>query len=65
VGWLRRMQLRTVLASRPVQALALVWLLAALAGGFWRVGVGERAIVSGSGRWRGRRGSPASYSRRR
>ena len=45
VGWLRRMQLRTVLASRPVQALALVWLLATLAGGFWRVGVGERAIV--------------------
>jgi membrane protease subunit HflK len=34
-----------VIASRPAQAIALVWLLAVLAGGFWRVPVGERAIV--------------------
>ena len=27
MGWLRRMQLRTVLASRPIQALGLVWLV--------------------------------------
>jgi HflK protein len=45
MGWLRRMRLRTVLASRPVQAFALVWLLATFAGGFRRVPVGERAIV--------------------
>ena len=45
IGWLRRLRLRAVLASRLVQAVALVWLLAAFAGGFWRVPVGERAIV--------------------
>jgi membrane protease subunit HflK len=44
-GWLRRMQLRAVLASRPLQAFALIWVLATFAGGFWRVPVGERAIV--------------------
>jgi HflK protein len=45
VGWLRRLRLRTVLASRPARSVALVWLLAILAGGFWRVPVGDRAIV--------------------
>ena len=45
VGWLRRMRLRTLVASRPVQALALLWILVTLAGGFWRVPVGERAII--------------------
>jgi HflK protein len=44
-GWARRLRLRAVLASRPVQAVALLWLLATCAGGFWRVPVGERAIV--------------------
>jgi modulator of FtsH protease HflK len=44
-GWMRRLQLRGVLARRPVQAFGLLWFLATLAGGFWRVPVGERAIV--------------------
>jgi len=44
-GWLRRLRLRAALASGTVQVLALLWLLAIFAGGFWQVPVGERAIV--------------------
>jgi hypothetical protein len=44
-SWLRRLRPSAVIASRPVQAVALVWLLSAFAGGFWRVPVGARAIV--------------------
>jgi HflK protein len=45
VSWVRGLRLRAVFASRAVQALALIWLLVTLAGGFWRVSIGERAIV--------------------
>jgi len=43
--WARRMRVRTMLATRGVQALAALWLLSVVAGGFWRVPLGERAIV--------------------
>ncbi len=37
--------------SNPaVQGLALLWLLSILIGGFWRVPIGERAIVQRFGR---------------
>jgi HflK protein len=52
-GWMRRLRLRDVIASRPVQAFALLWLLVTLAGGFWRVPIGERAIVRRFGAVRG------------
>ena len=44
-GWVQRLRLRTVVASRPVQILGVLWLLATVGGGFWRVPVGERAII--------------------
>jgi len=44
-GWLRGLRPRTLLASRPVQVLALLWGLVVVAGGFWRVPAGERAII--------------------
>jgi len=43
--WIRGLGPRTVLTSRPVQAVVSFWLLATLASGLWRVPVGERAIV--------------------
>ncbi len=44
-GWLRRLRPRAVLTNRAIQGLAVLWALTAFAGGFWRVPVGERAIV--------------------
>jgi HflK protein len=44
-GWLRALRLRDVVASRAVHALVLLWLLTTGVAGFWRVSIGERAIV--------------------
>src|SRR6185436_4253479 len=44
-SWLRGLRLHDVVASRAVHALVLLWLLTTAVAGFWRVSIGERAIV--------------------
>jgi HflK protein len=43
--WLRGLSLRSVLGSRPLWGLIVLWVLVTLAGGFVRVPIGQRAII--------------------
>ncbi len=46
----RQLEARAVFSNRAVQGIALLWLLSILIGGFWRVPIGERAIIERLGR---------------
>jgi HflK protein len=46
----RRLGPGALASSRPVQALTLLWLLSVFLGSFWRVPLGQRAIVQRFGR---------------
>jgi hypothetical protein len=57
-AWAGRLRAREVLRSRPVQALALLWIVSVITGGLVRVPVGHRAIVSRLGRVAGEPRAP-------
>ncbi len=45
LAWMRDLRLGPIVRSRPVQALAALWVVAALLGGFRRVSPGEEAVM--------------------
>jgi hypothetical protein len=57
-AWARELRPRTIFTARSVQALVLLWLLSVVAGGFWRVPVGQRALVQRLGRVAGEPRAP-------